>query len=70
MERLNELVWEHCPDVLIVDNLGWAIDGDLEKPEDVKRLYGNLKSRRQSGPLAKGCILLQFVVVQEPLLRK
>ena len=28
MERVNELVWEHCPDVLIVDNREWAIDGD------------------------------------------
>jgi hypothetical protein len=51
--------------VLIIDNLGWFVKGELNDPEDVKSFYGVLRDLRTECPsLEDGVILLLHHLVK------
>ena len=52
-------------EVLIADNLGWFVKGDLDDPKEVKRFYGTLRDLKTECPsLQHGFILMLHHLVK------
>ncbi len=63
--KLGKFLNEVEAEVLIADNLGWFIKGELNDPEDVKDFYGILRDLKTECPsLQKGCILMLHHLVK------
>jgi AAA domain len=59
LARLTGFLDDAEAEVLIVDNLGWFIDGDLTDPDDVKKLYQRFRElRARCRSMQAGIILL------------
>lgn len=56
--KLKLFLIEKNAEVLIIDNLGWFADADLNDPEDVKAFYGDLRELRNGCPLLKDGVIL------------
>ncbi|HEX6505325.1 MAG TPA: hypothetical protein VF011_18930 [Terriglobales bacterium] len=59
IEKLAGFLAENKAEVLIIDNLGWFVPGDLNDPEDIKDFYQSLRNLRMlCDTLNSGFILL------------
>lgn len=63
--KLAKFLNEVGAEVLIADNLGWFVKGELNDPEDVKDFYGVLRDLKTECPsLQKGFILMLHHLVK------
>jgi AAA domain len=64
-EKLADFVNQQQAEVLIIDNLGWFVDGDLQDSEDVRKLYQSLRELKTTcSSLKNGLVLMLHHLVK------
>jgi hypothetical protein len=65
-EKLVAFLNQKGAEVLIIDNLGWFSDGELEDAEDVKSLYQSLRDLKTACPSLKNGLILMLHHLVKP----